>query len=77
MNNIYKKLLSELFLCEIKNESFKRELSSLIYETMKYKQDNNITQKQWSLSRGVSLSSLKRIEKGQCYDLKLISKYLK
>lgn len=76
MNRINKKLLSEHFLCEIKNETLKCELSSLIYETMKYKEDNNITQKQWSVMQNVSLSTVRRIELGKCYDLKLISKYI-
>lgn len=77
MNKYIKRLLSDTFLEEVDNESLKSELLKTIYEAVEYRIENNITQKQFSKIKGLNLSTLKRIEHGKCYDLKLINKYIK
>lgn len=75
INEINKRFLSESFLSGLKSGSLKLELSSLIYESLTFRLTNKISQKEYSEMKNISLSSLKRIELGNCYGVRLINKY--
>ena len=71
-----KKCLSSEFLKDIENIKMKTKMIKRIIDGHTDRMNLKMSQKQWSVIKNISLSSLKRIELGQCYDLKLISKYI-
>lgn len=75
MNAIYNKFLSELFLKDLKNKEFKLELSQKIFETYEKRKALFLSQKALSELIGISESTIKRIENGNCYDIRIIEKY--
>lgn len=76
MNKNSNQFTSELFLKEIDDKQFRLELTQRIYQIYCKRIDLKINQTEMSNICNLSLSSLKRIEKGECYDIRLIAKYL-
>jgi hypothetical protein len=79
-NKIHKfklSLLKETFMSEAKDNSLLLETKSFILESYTNRIELQMNQKEYSAFKGLKLQTVKRIELGQCYDLRLISKYLK
>lgn len=75
-NTSYDRFLSEHFLKEIKNKVFRLELISIIYKSYEKRNALKLSQTEWAKLQGLSKMTVRRIEKGQCYDTRLIAKYI-
>lgn len=75
MNKNNNQFASELFLKEIEDKQFRLELTQKIYEIYCKRIDLKLSQTEVADLCNLSLSSVKRIEKGECYDTRLIAKY--
>lgn len=70
------KILNDNFLKGVTSE-LKNEVIKFIYDGYSKRINLKMNQKEYSDYVGLKLSTLKRIELGKCYDLKLISQYTK
>lgn len=80
MNKEFKfkqRIVSDTFLEKIKEESIRNEIKSIIFESYKQRIEKRMTQNEYAKLKELNLITLKRIELGQCYNLILISKYIK
>lgn len=75
MSRYSNQFTSELFLKEIEDKQFRLELTQKIYQIYCKRIDLKINQTEIANICNLSLSSVKRIEKGECYDTRLIAKY--
>ncbi len=75
--NFKQRIISDTFMSDIKNESIRNEILSLILESYTFRVEHDITQEEYAELKELNLITLKRIELGQCYNLILISKYIK
>ena len=69
------RLLSDTFMTELEDCSIKRELQSSILEAYEYRLRLKHSQNKWSELHNISIATVKRIENGSCYDIRLINKY--
>ena len=69
------KLLSDTFLKDVSKESIKLELCSSIIEGYTNRVKRGQSQDEYSKEKKISVSTVKRIENGTCYDCRMISKY--
>lgn len=75
--NFKQRIISDTFMSELKNESIRNEILSLILDSYTFRVEHDITQKKYATLKGLNLITLKRIELGKCYNLIFISKYIK
>ena len=69
-----KKMCKESFLHDIK-EPFKIEVCKFIYDGYKQRKFLKINAFEFAKIKGISESTVKKIELGKCYDLKMIDRY--
>ncbi len=69
------RLLRDTFMEKLSDSSIRTEILASILETYEYRNRLKLSQKKWSELHNVSISTVKRIENGTCYDLILINKY--
>lgn len=70
------KMIKDIFLKDI-SEDLKTDICKHIYEGYTKRIESNLTQAQYAELTGLKLSTVKRIENGKCFNLKLINKYKK
>lgn len=59
------------------NSNWKYTFSRMIKSEIKKRKQVKKTQVEQAKEKGISLSSVIKVEKGKCYDLRIIDKYLK
>lgn len=69
-----KKMCQESFLNYI-NEPLKIEICKFIYDGYKERKALKMNAFDFANLKGISQSTVKKIELGKCYDLKMIDKY--
>jgi len=63
-------------LKHIESNTLKIYIRYIIGRAKKKRKKNKLSQVEYSKIKNLSLDSIKRIETGKCYNLKLISKYI-
>ena len=69
-------MIKDIFLKDI-SQDWKTDICKHIYDGYTKRIESNLTQKQYAELTGLKLSTVKRIENGKCFNLKLIKKYKK
>lgn len=70
------KILNDNFLKGL-NQELKTEMLKFIYDGYSNRIRLKMNQEQYAKHTNLKLSTLKRIELGKCYNLRLINKYIK
>lgn len=68
------KFISDSFLCKV-NQNIKLEVTKFIFDGYTLRKKLKLNQVDFAKRQGISPSTVKKIETGKCYDLKMISKY--
>ena len=63
-------------LKHVESNTLKIYIIDIISKAKEKRKQNNLSQVEYSKIKNLSLDSIKRIETGKCYNLKLISKYV-
>ena len=71
-----KSLASETLIHGVEDNSFLLEIKSLILESYTNRVNLNMSQKDYAILKGMSLQSLKRVELKQCFDIRILNKYI-
>ena len=65
------------FLKEITDSDLHLKIKMKIIKGYDKRKKQKLNQADWANKKGISLSSVKKVELGKCYDLKIIDKYIK
>ena len=76
ISNITKQFNNDLFLKRLKNEKVKNDLRVKILSAHYARVYNKYTRSDVALSIGVSESTIKRLEKGEVYNIDVIYNYI-
>ena len=76
IDTILKKAKSDTFLSKVNNQKVKFELKNKLLNSLDKRIFNRLTQKDIAKTMGVSVSTIKRLENGDVYDISIIENYV-